>query len=525
MATLSNIDYDSVRKDEAERMGVRVSILDEEVKKRREGKREGNTGGLPNDELINDIESWTEPVNGAELAYELLKVLKRYAVLPCKADVASVLWILGTYVYDAFCVFPRLCLKSPEKGCGKTTILIILKALVHRGLLASNITSAAIFRCIDKWHPTLLIDEGDTFLTRSEEMRGIINSSHAREAAYVLRVDGDSSNREPKKFSTWAPMAIAMIKTPPDTIKDRSIMISIQRKLKHEKIDRIPLNLLESCKELRQKCKRWGDDNFQTFTGMTPDIPDVENYRTMDNWLPLLAIADLLGGEWPQWARDTMRVLENVKSQDEGSIGILLLADIKNIFDNTSVDRIFSKSLVDALVELKDRPWCEWRHGKSLTPNSLARLLKPFSISPGSIRDGTNLKGYYKSKFEDAFKRYLTNTSFQNVTTSQINMDAASSVTVHENQNVTPSASDDTGCDVVTVQTEGVEDKYFKTQMGVKEFLYQCRLSNNPNQWEPWLLPTNELAKAVQLLMEMYGQNKVLEVAPGWPSAWCAKVF
>jgi len=56
-------------------------------------------------------------------------------------------------------------------------------------------------------------------------MRGIINSLHRRSSAFVLGVDGEGAAMMPKKFSTWSPMAIAMIKAPPDTIKDRSLMI------------------------------------------------------------------------------------------------------------------------------------------------------------------------------------------------------------------------------------------------------------------------------------------------------------
>jgi len=49
-----------------------------------------------------------------------------------------------------------------------------------------------------------------------------------------------------------------------------------------------------------------------------------------------------------------------------------------------------------------------------------------------------------------------------------------------------------------------------------KEYLWQCRLSNNPDVWQPWLQTTNDHLKVKQLLTEIYGQNSVLEVALGW---------
>ena len=60
------------------------------------------------------------------------------------------------------------------------------------------------------------------------------------------------------------------------------------------------------------------------------------------------------------------------------------------------------------MVELEDRPWCEWKRGKPMTKNSLARLLKPFKIKSKKIRtlDSTP-RGYERNDFIDAFSRYL----------------------------------------------------------------------------------------------------------------------
>jgi len=89
------------------------------------------------------------------------------------------------------------------------------------------------------------------------------------------------------------------------------------------------------------------------------------------------------------------------------STGIKLLADIKEIFVITAVDRLPSLEL--ALGEIEGHPWADWKGGKLITPNDLARLLEPFGIRPGSIRleDNRVLRGYQRSHFQDAFERYL----------------------------------------------------------------------------------------------------------------------
>jgi putative DNA primase/helicase len=56
---------------------------------------------------------------------------------------------------------------------------------------------------------------------------------------------------------------------------------------------------------------------------------------------------------------------------------------------------------------MEDRPWPEWRHGKPITVRQVARLLKPFGITPGTIRtQDSTPKGYYLTAFDDAFSRY-----------------------------------------------------------------------------------------------------------------------
>jgi hypothetical protein len=64
----------------------------------------------------------------------------------------------------SFDISPRLAITSPEKQCGKTTLLDVLSCLAWRPMTTGSITAASIFRVVEKVQPTLLIDEADTFL-------------------------------------------------------------------------------------------------------------------------------------------------------------------------------------------------------------------------------------------------------------------------------------------------------------------------------------------------------------------------
>ena len=200
----------------------------------------------------------------------------------------------------------RPCWRSrrPEKGCGKTTLLEIISRLARRVLSASNISSAALFRSIEKWAPTLLIDEADSFATKNDELRGVLNSGHTRQTAFVVRCVGDDS--EPRIFSTWGCKALAAIGKLPDTVMDRSIEIRLRRALPGEVVEKIRHASPLQFERLSRQAARWAADNAEAIRRARPEIPDSLSNRTGDNAEPLLAIADLAGDEWGEAVRQAL---------------------------------------------------------------------------------------------------------------------------------------------------------------------------------------------------------------------------
>jgi hypothetical protein len=355
---------------------------------------------------LSDPEPWPEAVEGPALMDELVGTFGRFMVLPDDgAHVVGALWALHTHAHDAARVSPILAITSPEKRCGKTTLLTLLSGLTRRPLPASNITTAVVYRAVEKYRPTLLIDEADTFLKEREELRGVLNSGHSRAFAQVLRNVGD--DHEPRLFSTWGPKAIALIGDLPATLGDRAIVLELRRRLKEEKVEELRLDRLGELEPLRRRASRWAADHLDALTAADPTVPDGLHDRARDNWRPLLAIADALGGPWPERARAAALALSGDAGDGDAS-GVMLLEDLKGIFG--SKDAMESKHIVPALSKLEGRPWAEWRQGKPLTQHGLAKLLKPFKVFPTQYREGDRggLRGYLKDKaMKDAWDRYL----------------------------------------------------------------------------------------------------------------------
>jgi len=417
---LSIIDLDPLEREQernriAKEYGVRKSVIDQFIKGYERKRQE-----LETSKIVSEVEPAEEPVDGAELMRSIKFVLEKHVILPAGVAVAIAAWVILTYCYDAFRILCLLGIISPVKRCGKTTLLEVLHGLCNKALTASNISPAAVFRTIEKYQPTLLVDEFDTFVKENEELRGVLNSGHTKAAAFVVRIEKIGDNHEPARFSTWGPKALAMIGTLPGTIQDRSVVVSLRRKTPGESVARINHDFETECLDIRRRCRRWADDNMDVLKGVRPDIPATDNDRVTDNWMPLIAIADVAGGDWPGLMRKSM--LGMLDATDE-SMGPRLLRDIKNIFDSHLGERIFSEDLVDALNYKKESPWCDRSRGRGLTQNALARMLKPFNIKSKTMRIGEKQrKGYTLDDFQDAFQRYIPLTPpIPSVPTYQIN--------------------------------------------------------------------------------------------------------
>src|SRR5688572_18489016 len=137
---------------------------------------------------LPEVEAWDAAVDGAELLDGLSALLRRHVVLPLWVAETLALWTVHTYAFQLRSVTTYVGVVSPEKRCGKTTLLTLLSKLANRALVAANISPPAMFRVIEKVQPTLLIDEADTFLQGKEELRGILNAGYTQDSAYVVRV-------------------------------------------------------------------------------------------------------------------------------------------------------------------------------------------------------------------------------------------------------------------------------------------------------------------------------------------------
>jgi hypothetical protein len=127
--------------------------------------------------------------------------------------------------------------------------------------------------------------------------------------------------------------------------------------------------------------------------------------RDADVWEALLAVADAAGGTWPDAARVAAVALVAASKQSSPSLGVLLLSDLRNVFGKA--EALGTEDILNKLHAIDESPWGDLR-GKPLDARGLSNRLRPYGVSPSSVRiGGTTPKGYRRADLWDAWIRYL----------------------------------------------------------------------------------------------------------------------
>jgi hypothetical protein len=284
------------------------------------------------------------------------------------------------------------------------------------GELAANpmrsgaMTAAALVRSIAERKPTIFLDEMDAQLAGNKEyaetVRGLLNEGfHVRGVCHKVNAKTHSL----ESFGVFCPKCFAGIGRLPDTVASRSIVIEMRRKLPGEIVEPFRQRAVKKAAQpIKAELEAWAAGGAAAHLAkIVPDpIPGLGD-RQNDISEPLLAIALLAGGAWPERIAHALQTIFNATRGDSSCDGVMMLADIRTIFDERRVDVISSKVLAACLCEIEGRPWAEMSRGKGMTPNLLARELKGFKLAPQTIRIGNEtMKGYRRSSFEELWMRY-----------------------------------------------------------------------------------------------------------------------
>ncbi len=350
---------------------------------------------------------------------DLVAFVRRYVVLRDEQATAIALWVAHTYVYERGDQSPILAVTSAERRSGKSRLFDVLELLVAHPWRCVRPSEAVLFRKIDRDHPTLMVDEGDTlWADRSgafEGLRAIFNAGNRRGSPIPRVVVKGRGEMVLVDFDIFCPKAIAGIGGLPATVVDRAIVIRMTRRRQGELVDRLRERLARRAAEPLRKGLAAPFEGLETLTVAEDLLPAELDDRARDGWEPLLAIADAAGGAWPLRARAAAVLLavdREDAAEDTESLALRLLRDLRDLFESDGSEAIASRVLVERLLELEDGPWRSLGRDEktALTPDRMRRLLSRYAIRPGKFRASPGApqqRGYSRVGLSDAWDRYL----------------------------------------------------------------------------------------------------------------------
>lgn len=442
LARLPNHEYETQRKEEAKRLGMRPAALDKEIYRRRKLLLDEN----PDDDLgIVSTVPWTDAVDGEELLDSIVSTLKRFIIFPHEKDVVQcALWVCGTHCYEEFDIFPRMNITAISSGCGKTSLLRIMDNLSNRTLASDDLSPAYLFRAIEAGSPlTIVVDELDSFLKEQPTLIGVLNSGH-KKGGFVGRVEKEGERQVPRRFKTFAPVLYGMIGRPKGTLSSRSLYVRLLRKKPSditEDFDTTEYPELEAqVTVIRRKIAKWVGEHRLAIRDSKPDTKSLAN-RNRDNWRPLLKIASVVSQEWLRKASNAAGI-ESIEYED--SLQIKLLRDINNIFYTRDASTLPSAVLVGDLARQTESPWATYRNGHdAMNANDLAELLRrdlgifseDLSINKDDQKKLFNSisekkvvrKGYRREQFRKLIEHQLAGEEPEKVETSPMNVELGAS--------------------------------------------------------------------------------------------------
>jgi Protein of unknown function (DUF3631) len=355
-------------------------------------------------ELHWEVKPAEDPVDATQLFAEIETRILQHVVMPKDLAFVVALWVGQTWIHQHGTYSPILGVTSAERDSGKSTLMGVIAFLVRRSLLSVGVSAAALYRSIEKWNPTFVVDEADDAFIDNPDLRQVINSGWTRGQG-VMRCDPDTN--EPRRFPTFCPKAIALKgKKMPDTMLSRTIFIEMKRRLRSEKVDHFRHLDDAGFARMRSQLARWAQDCGEPLGLAQAVQPEGFMNRTASNWQLMFAIADSLGEEVGARARTIAQQIAGVT--DMASAGVALLQDIKTMFEASTLDYLTSKTIIERLTADPEKPWAEWSRGKPITEKGVAGLLHEYRIISRTVGPkGSTAKGYRRADFEDGWERYL----------------------------------------------------------------------------------------------------------------------
>jgi hypothetical protein len=344
-----------------------------------------------------------------QLFEEVRNYIYAYVELPHETlyDIAA-LWVMASYLPEKFESIPYLAFIGPRDS-GKTRALECLWQLSYRAILGPSFSSSALFRTIQKFGPTLCLDEAEIYGNEQKnEAIAVLNAGY-RKGQYVIRVNADMGDID--CFSVFGFKALASTNLFVSSLESRAIIVNMRRNVRDiplfidlEKASKLRLMLLVyRFNVLREKLKLLDKEKVLSYLPTT-------HGRIAELFYPLIAVApsEAIRQKVSEYARQVyVRRLEEERASLEAEIVQVVLS----LADKVEGGKLTIEAITEAFNQGKPEKQ-QWN------PRSIGRLLKRLGFSQTRITKGKRAILYERDLVDYLAKRYapLEKTSLTSLT-------------------------------------------------------------------------------------------------------------
>lgn len=284
----------------------------------------------PNDKKYEPFERvpWTLPnepedYESTEKLFEEIKTfLYTHLETPKPEDLTVIAaWVLHTWTLERFDSTPYLFFYGVFES-GKSRALELLQELGFRAWLATGITTATLFRAVEEWQPSLLLDESETFINRPE-ISGLLNAGYRRNTIVPRQTQNADGSYETEWFDLFCPKAIAGTEDILRTTKSRCITFKMAKATRP-----IPIFIdRERARTLRNKLLQWRFDQMlkcehrergERATGYDgiEELAKVSSGRLTELFLPLYQVTPM------KYRQEILNYVQNLRTERTREMGL-----------------------------------------------------------------------------------------------------------------------------------------------------------------------------------------------------------
>lgn len=347
---------------------------------------------------------------GAQVLDEARAWAGRYVAFPTSAagDLA-ILWAAHTHCVGAddrlvFDSTPRLAFMSDEPASGKSRALEVTGALSRKPALIADVTGPAMHALIAAGS-ALLVDELDLILGTGDSakpVRACVNAGYRRSGA-VARNKGMASVFAPVALAGLASVFTRNPLLAPT--RSRAIVITMKPNRGRVQLEAWRERLCAPrAREIAAAMESWARASTVALVTTFPELPDGCDDRLADLFEPLLTIAAVAGGDWPERAAAAFGELGLAEGASEPVLppGLRLMQDIRAVWPEGAT-RMSTAELVAALMARPETGWASTWRDPAAIPREIAGLLSAYGIAPRKLRTGPGsapVQGYVLADFE-----------------------------------------------------------------------------------------------------------------------------